>query len=90
MDTITRYILTEEELRRYIPYPLLAESENHLNTGRAHRAMAILHISPEMLKTFQEKARKWHLETGFPQGYEFTREELEGWNRMGLLLQMIL
>ncbi|MBR0290893.1 MAG: hypothetical protein IJQ79_02035 [Bacteroidales bacterium] len=90
MDTITRYILSDEEVRRYIPYPLLAESENHLNTGRAHRAMAILHISPEMLKSFQKKAYEWHISKGFPQGYEFTREELEGWNRMTLLLQMIL
>ena len=87
--TIMKIVLTDSEVAQHIPFAELCECENKLKTIKAKRLMAKLGISSEMLSAYQQTARTWYLITGFPSGYEFTAEELDGWHLIGELISRL-
>lgn len=86
MERVIRFRLTEQEIRRLIPYTQLAECGTMLRTGRAKRLMRDLGLSSETLERYFLLAQKWHLVTGIPADITFSEEELQEWELIGQLV----
>ncbi len=84
-----RLSFTDAERRQFIPYEMLAECENKLNTGKAKRLMAELGITPEKLAKYQKQARSWYLIKPPTADQSWTAEEIEDWGRIGQLASML-
>lgn len=89
MEAILKFKLSRQELLAQIPFGALAECENKLKTVKAKRLMAEIGISLEMLKKYQEIARRWYLITGCPDEQEFTLHEMDDWYKIAQLIMLL-
>lgn len=89
MKTKVVYIIPAEELEAKIPYKPLVEVWDRLNTLSGKRIMSSLSISKDALRPLYRKAYKWYLVTGAPQNAEFSKKELELWDKVGQLICLL-
>lgn len=89
MKAELRIVLSADEVDKCIPYKVLVEIWDRLNTFSGKRALTQAGLTKRQLTPLHEKANDWYLRTGLPQNEYFTPEEIELWGRVSEMLSLL-